>query len=132
MPAAVTNEITSDSGSKVRHLGSSLRNDLADLDHYRIKGRPWGLGKTQIWGGYPLTEGIARHINATAIKAKYKANQTPLDLSDQGHPQSDSERENVGVSWIVESTVAVARRPGLLSSCTSLPSGFPGISRHFC
>ena len=30
---AVTSEITSDSGSKVRHLGSSLRNDLADLDH---------------------------------------------------------------------------------------------------
>ena len=35
---AVTSEITSDSGSKVRHLGSSLRNDLADLDHYRIRG----------------------------------------------------------------------------------------------
>ena len=35
---AETSEITSDSGSKVRHLGSSLRNDLADLDHYRIRG----------------------------------------------------------------------------------------------
>ena len=66
---AVTSEITSDSGSKVRHLGSNLRNDLADLDHYQIRGRPWGLGKTQIWGGFPPPEGTAWQIRATAIEA---------------------------------------------------------------
>ena len=63
--------------------------------------------------------GSANHCNTNLSQKQSRAQfSAPLDLTDQGIPKG----RNVGVSGIVESTGPVARRPGLLSSCTSHPA----------